>query len=362
MDEHGILLTGERLEGVEKIAVLRANALGDFIFTLPALDALRAAYPDAEIVLLGTEMHRELLCGRPSPVDGVVVVPTYPGVGSPEDATADQAEVSRFFEAMQAQGFDLALQLHGGGGNSNRFLQCLGARVTAGLQAPGAPPLDRNIPYVYFQREPLRYLEVVAAVGAPPVGIEPRLQVTGADREEARRVLPPSGRPLAVIHPGVTAVDRQWPVEKFAAVADALAQAGAEVAVTGVAEEREIVEAVARLARASVHALPGDLSLSGLAGLLERAAVVVSNDTGPHHLAAAVGTATVGIYWCFNMVNADPATRTLHRPVVSWQLDCPLCGRSQVMDPCEHDVSYVADVPVEEVTGHALDLLRLVAA
>jgi ADP-heptose:LPS heptosyltransferase len=87
--------------------------------------------------------------------------------------------------------------------------------------------------------------------------------------------------------------------------------------------------------------------------------VVVANGTGPHHLAAAVGTATVGIYWCFNIINADPNTRTLHRPVVSWRLDCPICGRSQVGDACDHKVSYVADVPVEEVTRHALDLLCL---
>jgi ADP-heptose:LPS heptosyltransferase len=116
---------------------------------------------------------------------------------------------------------------------------------------------------------------------------------------------------------------------------------------------------VARRAHGPVHALAGQLTLSGLTGLLERATVVVANDTGPHHLAAAVGTATVGIYWCFNIINADPASRTIHRPVVSWQLECPLCGRSQVTDPCTHKVSYVADVSVESVVEHALDLLRL---
>src|SRR5439155_12340988 len=58
--------------GVEKIAVLRANALGDFIFALPALDALRAAYPAAELVLLGAPWHARLLTGRPGPVDRAV--------------------------------------------------------------------------------------------------------------------------------------------------------------------------------------------------------------------------------------------------------------------------------------------------
>jgi ADP-heptose:LPS heptosyltransferase len=354
-----MLPSADCVPGVRKIAVLRANALGDFIFTLPALEALRAAYPGAEIVLLGKQFHHDFLLGRPGPVDRVEVVPPYPGVTAEEGEEVDRERIDAFFQRMQAERFDLALQLHGGGASSNPFTRRLGARVTAGLQDRGAPPLDRNVPYIYFQREQLRYLEVAGTVGAPPVPIEPRLIVTDADRAEAMEVLPPTERPLAVLHPGVGAIDRRWPEEKFAAVADALHQAGAEIAVTGTEEEREIVDAVARRACGPVHALAGQLTLSGLTGLLERAAVVVANDTGPHHLAAAVGTATVGIYWCFNIINADPTSRTIHRPIVSWQLECPLCGRSQVTDPCTHKVSYVADVSVELVVEHALDLLRL---
>jgi ADP-heptose:LPS heptosyltransferase len=109
-----------------------------------------------------------------------------------------------------------------------------------------------------------------------------------------------------------------------------------------------------------LHDLAGRLSLRGLTGLLSRAVLIVSNDTGPLHLAAAVGTPTVGVYWCFNLITADPLTRRLHRPLVSWRLDCPICGRSQVDDPCEHQVSYVADVPVESVVEQALDVLQIV--
>jgi ADP-heptose:LPS heptosyltransferase len=354
-----MLPTADRVPGVRKIAVLRANALGDLIFTLPALEALRAGYPDAEIVLLAKQWHREFLCNRPGPVDRVVVIPPYPGVGVPDDADVDRDRIVRFFAEMQAEHFDLALQLHGGGGNSNPFTRRLEARLTAGLQAKGAPPLDRNVPYIYFQREQLRYLEVAGTVGAPPVSIEPHVNVTAADRAEANRILPPTEAPVAVIHPGVGAIDRRWPEEKFSAVADALYGAGAEIVVTGSEGEREIVEAVVAQAQVPVHNLAGKLTLNGLTGLLERAAVVVSNDTGPHHLAAAVGTATVGIYWCFNIINADPATRTLHRPLVSWTLECPLCGHSQVTDPCTHEISYVAGIPAEDVAEQALDLLSM---
>ena len=70
-----MLTAGTLIPDVHKIAVLRCNALGDFIFTLPALDALRAAYPHAEIVLLGKPWHAEWLATRPSPIDRVVAVP-----------------------------------------------------------------------------------------------------------------------------------------------------------------------------------------------------------------------------------------------------------------------------------------------
>jgi ADP-heptose:LPS heptosyltransferase len=354
-----MLPTADRVPGVQKIAVLRANALGDLIFILPALEALQGAYPDAEIVLLGKAYHRDFFCGRPGPVDRVEVIPPYPGVGLAEGTQVDPEPVEHFFAAMQQEQLDLALQLHGGGGHSNPFTRRLGARVTAGLQAPGAPPLDRNVPYVYFQLEYLRYLEVAATVGAPPGLVTPRVVVTDADRAEAAPFLRSTGAPIAVVHPGVGAIDRRWPEEKFAAVADVLFAAGAEVYVTGVEEEREIVESVVGQARSPVHNLAGQLTLGGLTGLLDRAAVVVANDTGPHHLAVALRRPTVGIYWCFNIINAGPITRTLHRPVVSWQLECPLCGRSQVTDPCAHQVSYVAGIPVESVTTEALDLLRM---
>jgi hypothetical protein len=70
--------------GVSKIAVLRANALGDYPFSVPALLALKASYPDAELVLLGAPWHERFLTGRPGPVDRVLVVPAAPGVRAEE--------------------------------------------------------------------------------------------------------------------------------------------------------------------------------------------------------------------------------------------------------------------------------------
>ena len=104
------------LSGVAKIAVLRANAVGDFLFALPALEALRHAYPSAEIVLLGRAWHSGFLHGRPGPVDRVETVPQWHGVS--EEVGVDPGG---FFERMRREHFDLALQMHGGGKNSIRL-------------------------------------------------------------------------------------------------------------------------------------------------------------------------------------------------------------------------------------------------
>jgi ADP-heptose:LPS heptosyltransferase len=350
---------GVRLvEGVRKIAVLRANAIGDYVFTIPALEALKAAYPEAEIVLLGKSWHQEFLTDRPGPVDRVEVVPVTRGVGAPMEAAEDVAEQEAFFARMVEERFDLAFQVYGGGRYSNPFLRRLGARLTVGLKTADAVPLDVWIPYIYWQGEVARYLEVVRLVGANPITVAPRVTVTEADQAESRRVVAVDDRPLVALHPGASDPERWWPTAKFAAVGDALAAAGARVVVTGTAGEAPLAEAIRGEMRWPAEDTTGRLSVGGLAGLLARCAVVVSNDSGPLHLAAAVGTASVGIYWCFNLINAGPVATARLRPFVSWQITCPVCGIDRSQGRCDHHPSFVAGVPTEDVIETALELLR----
>jgi len=88
---------------IKKIAVLRANALGDYIFSLPALQALRETFCDAEIVLLGRAWHKEYLQNRPGSVNRVVVVPLYPGISEIEGYMPDEEVLAAFFTKMQEE-------------------------------------------------------------------------------------------------------------------------------------------------------------------------------------------------------------------------------------------------------------------
>lgn len=338
---------------MQRIAVLRANAMGDYFACEPALAALRAAAPQARITLLGGPWAASALPGRPGPVDEVVLVPPFPGLhsGAPMDEAA-------FLSDMQARGFDLAIQAHGGGRNSNPVVRALGASFTAGLQAADAPPLDLNVSYQYWQHEVFRYLELVAALGAPAVRVQPRFEVLEADRAAAARLVQ---GPYVVIHPGATDPRRRWPPAHFAAVAGALTVAGFEVVVIGTPDEQPVVSEIAERCPGVVPLV--GLTFAELVGLLAGARLLVGNDSGPRHLADALGTPTVAVYWCGNMVNAAPVGRARHRTHISWVIECPVCGIDLIGEPfpdrCSDNVSLVSDVPVQAIVSSSLELLAV---
>jgi ADP-heptose:LPS heptosyltransferase len=349
------------IEGVRKIAVLVPHSVGDFVFTLPALHALRRAYPDAALALVGKGWQAEFLRARPGPVDRVLVMPAYPGVGTRADAPTD-LQGEQFLAQMRHEGFDLAVQLFGGGRYSNPFVNAFGARVAIGARAADAPPLDRWVRYAVPNNRRLALLEVAALAGALPPPLQQELAVTDADRRQAADVLAAcAGRPLALLQPGSTDPRRCWPPERFAAVGDALAEAGAVVAVNGVAAEAALVRAVVGNMRRPAFDLTGRLSLTGLCGLLAGAALMVSNDTGPLHLALAIGTPCVGIFWFTNLIDGTPLRQHLLRSALSLRLHCPVCGAENVRERCPHDPSFVDDVPLEQVAELATTLLREVS-
>jgi ADP-heptose:LPS heptosyltransferase len=348
---------GARMDGVRKIAVLRPSAVGDFVFALPALHALRQAYPAADIAYIGKAWHAGFLAQRPMPVDRVLQIPPVPGVGAPPDAPCAPLPVQRFLAAMREEQFDIALQIFGGGRYSNAFIRQCGARLAVGACTPEALRLDRWIAYGDFSNRRLELLDIVALAGAPPVPVPCELAVTARDRGEAAAVLAPApGERLVVLHPGASDARRRWPAVRFAAVADLLAARGALVAVNGTADEAPLVREVSAHMRHGAVDLSGRLSLGALCGLLERAALVLSNDSGPLHLALALRRPCVGVYWLTNLMEACPMHQHAHRPALSVRVHCPVCGQENRKTRCAHDVCFVDDVREDEVAALALEL------
>lgn len=379
---HGVGPVLEKFAGVSRIAVLRGGGLGDLMYALPAVAALKAAYPEASVTLLGTPIHAELLSRIDSPVDETAVLPFSEGV---RPGAEDEGELKEFFDGMRARKFNLAVQVHGGGRFSNPFLLRLGARHTVGTGTADAARLERTLPYLYYQHEPLRALEVAGLAGAPPVGLEARIRALPEFRQQLTATVdalfPPafsSARAggTVVIHPGATDPRRRWPAERFGAVARKAADDGFRVLVVGDRSEKELAEAVVEHAvgRVAMHTPPhgalqvgslaGELGLGELAVLLAECSVVVANDSGPRHLAQALGTPTVGVFWAGNAINAAPLGRSLHRIHLGWATRCPVCGIdiTQVgwtAPRCRHDESTVEAVTPESVYEDVLQLTAM---
>ena len=338
------------LRGVRKMAVLQPGALDDFMFCLPALHALKHSYPEAQLVYLGLPWHARFLAGRAGPVHRVLPAPDMAATGAPAEALVD---------AMRRASFDLVLQMHDGGRHANPLVRRFEARLAVGLRSADAAPLDRWLAHGAPVNRRLQLLEVAALAGATAWPMDAGLHVTGADRLLAAQLLPPaSGQRLALIHPGAAEARQRWPPARFAAVADALVEEGATVAIHGAAADAPLTRAVLGAMRHQAIDLAGKASLPALCGLLARCELVVANDSGALHMALALGKPCVGIYGAASLLASAPLCQQGHRAAASLRMACPVCGAGHAAASCPHPASLVDDVALAEVTALAIDLFR----
>lgn len=297
-----------------RVAVLRALQLGDLLCAVPALRALRAAWPGAEVVLIGLPWAREFAARFGRYVDGFREFPGYPGL--PERPYRPD-EVTRSLAALQAEGFDLAVQLHGSGSFVNEAVALFGAARTAGFYRPGdfVPDPGLFIPWPERGLEARRLLALARHLGAPDRGEHLEFPLFERDRAALRQALGgESLRPgtYACVHPGASVPERRWPVERFAAAAGALAARGLRVVLTGTRAEAGLTAAVGRLVPGCLD-LAGATDLGAAGALLAGARLLVGNDTGVAHVAAGLRVPSVVVSTGDNPARWAPADAHRHR-------------------------------------------------
>lgn len=342
-------------DSIARLAVVRALHLGDLLCAVPALRSLRAGHPDAEITLIGLPWARELVALLAPYVDRFEEFPSFPGI--PERAL-EPSRVTAFLERAQRQPWDLVLQLHGSGSHINEFVALLGARRCAGFHADGdVTTVDGCfIPWPTAGTEAQRLLALPLALGCPDRGEALELFVPAAATRDARELLHAEGlldHPYVCVHAGARFPSRRWPTERFAAAADVFAASGVRVVLTGTSAEAAITRAVAEAMQAPVVDLTGRLSLATLAAVVKDAELVLCNDTGMSHVAAAVRTPSVVIASGSEVSRWAPHDAERHR--VLWH-DRP-CR------PCLHEVcptghECALGVGVTDVVETAQELLH----
>jgi ADP-heptose:LPS heptosyltransferase len=347
---------------IERVIVFRLDRIGDVVMSLPALAQLRAALPEAFITLVVGRWSTEI--ARSAPVDEVLVW-SAPWVGRASEGAESLWRLARRARRMRVRAFDLAIDLQGDiraallmyltsarerVGYANTGGACLLTRVVA---------LDEEISWVDQNRAAVK-----CAVGREAAGARVAL-LTAEESEDARRLLVAHGlsgrRPLVGIHPSGGRLIKQWDLGCWRGVAGRLArEQGATIVVTGSGADRPLAAAVAEGLTATVD-LTGRLGLREMLALISELDLFLSSDTGPMHLACALGTPTVSLFGPSDPRRYFSGTPSASHVVVAPELWCAPCNLiRRPPDECRLDPppECLRSVSVEAVYAHAVAVLR----
>jgi heptosyltransferase I len=362
-----------------KILLIKLSAVGDVVHTLPVLNKLRRRYPNAQIDWLLTPAIGELLRHHPA-LNAVIDFPR--DASAPPWAWSALTSYARLAAKLRPTGYDLVIDLHGQ--SRTAFLAFVtGAPVRVGFDkerpqvwANSRPVTDdfrkhawqgaREGAWLFYTHHiPLPTLDVHVIDHYQSVG---NLLGFAAGATDFSFCIPHSAREridtllcqhgiegarLAVIAPRGNWETKRWPDEKSAEVARHFLQRGYAAILVGVPGERAVGAHIARIAPGVVD-LTGETSLSELAALISRAAICIAHDSGPLHLAVALGRPAVALFGPSDPVWAGPYHR--ENAVVRAGLPCSPCYLRRLAR-CTHAHACMEDLPAQAVIERAEGVL-----
>lgn len=286
-----------------RVCIVKPSAIGDVVQSLPVLAGLKARWPQAEFAWVIHHRLAELLAGHPQ-LD--LIIPFERGARGIRGLTS----AGRLVRRLWGGDFDLTIDLQG------LLRSGVMALATAAPRRVGFANAREGSPIAYTDRVPLdrvdqsavtRYwlsAKALGCTGDPPPAV---LGLTSELRAWARRQLAALPRPIVAIHPGAQWETKRWVPESFAVLADrAQREFGAGIVVVGGQGEKHLADAIADQLHGPTVNLAEQTSLLQLAALLEASDVTCSGDTGPMHLAAAVGSRVVAVFTCTSPILAGP--------------------------------------------------------
>jgi heptosyltransferase II len=321
-----------------RILVRAPNWVGDVVLSLPALRDLRRAFPASRLEVLA----------RPWVAGLYAAVPEIDGVVESRGTLADAAALRGRYDVglLLPNSFASAFTLWRAGipERWGYATDARGALLTRACRV-SASVFGRS--QVYYYRAMLEGLGL--AVSGPP---DASLACPEAWAERGRALLGPRG-PWIGINPGAAyGTAKRWPPERFAAAAALVARrSGAQVAIVGSAAERPLAEAIAAQLGGAARVLCGETTLADLVGVLRELRLLLTNDSGPMHLAAALGTPLVAVFGSTDWTETAPVSERAR--VVREETECAPCKLRE----CPIDHRCMARVAVDRVAATALELL-----
>ena len=307
-----------------RILVVQTGFLGDVVLTTPVLAALRRRFACARLAMLVTPAAVPLVAHHPA-VDVVLA-------DDKRGRDRGLAGLVALARRLRAERFTVAVAAH----KSLRtalLLRAAGVRRRIGFAgAPGAPLYTERVPRLLALHDRDRILALLGPLAAvPPLGAarHPWIALDEATRGRANDLLAgvlAEGRPLAGLCPGSAWRTKQWPAASYGALARALEARGYRCVLLGAPNERGVTAAVRAAAGGAGLDLAGETDVAVLAAVLARMAVVVTNDSAPMHLAAAVGVPQVAVF-CATVPAQGYGPLGTRAAVVEKALGCRPCGR-----------------------------------
>jgi lipopolysaccharide heptosyltransferase I len=327
-----------------RILLVRLSALGDVIRALPVLATLRANLPDAEVSWLVEDRAAVLLRDHPQ-IDHLFEYPRRRWQGAlmrPWRLPGVILEIVSFVRGMRRRRFDMSIDLQGNL-KSAVLIRLIGAESRVGFargEGREANHLFQNVHVpmekgIHKMDRGLKLLDAIDEGWEPVTSVV--VPVSDGDRSHVTAFLEREGLPAggyAVLHPGTSAFAdfKRWPPDRFGALAAWIREhTGWPVLVTWGAEEEDLANRVVSASDGAARMSPAWASLGQLAALLESAGLVVGADTGPAHLAAALGAPTVTLF--------GPKDPVLYSPygdratVVCHRVSCSPCTKRDCRDP-----------------------------
>jgi heptosyltransferase I len=302
-----------------RILLIKPSSLGDIIHTFPVVSAIKAQWPGSHLTWVVKRQWAELV-GRAAGVDRVWPVEMMVGSWMKEGLV------------LRAERFDLAIDLQG------LFRSGILARLSGAPMRIGFANGREGSPWFYTQRVPVpnpdvhavdRYLSVVAALGAslpekPRFGFKLMEEDVAAIRELCQRRGLAVDRPWVAMNLGARWPTKRWPLASFAAVVDQLHDRHLDpVVVIGSSDERPYTNELRTLTTRPFIDLTGEIPLRWLPALLSKATAMITNDSGPMHIAAALGVPVVAMF------GPTSATRTgpygVGHQVLRSRISCSPC-------------------------------------
>jgi heptosyltransferase II len=347
---------------IRRILVRGTNWLGDAVMSAPALARLRAAFPQAHVALLAPPRAAEVFADSPLVDEVIFYRRREEGVRAFLNAVGELRRRRVDLAVLFQNAFEAALLARLGGARVRvgYAAQGRGFLLTHAL-APGGHQRNRHQTHDYLDlvRECERACLGREAVAADdPV---PSLQASAAQSAAAARLLGKykverDSRPLVALNAGATnSRAKRWPEDRFAALADRMVEAlGARIVLVGAPSERENAARVIAQMRGGGQAinLAGETDITELIGLLARCDLLVTNDTGPAHVAAALGTPTLTVFGPTNEFETAPLGAR-SEIIRAEGVECARCMHRD----CPVDHRCMTRVSVGEVAEKSLSLV-----